>query len=757
MVRLAAAWGRLVVRRRGLVSALLALLTVAIAAAAAARVARDGVPLDFTPQAIFMDAGPEFDRLARIEAEFGKDDNDLLLLVDGDLESEAGVAYLRALHAAAESTPGVERVDSVVTATVLEGGDGLLTVVTPLDERPREDAFDILATDPVLGGMMLSADHRTTAVRVRIDTALARVAALAPPIHAVVAAAEAVPRPDGVRLLPTGVPYVRVEVVELMASSQLTYLPLVAALFLGTLTLMMRRLGPALAPLVTVLLADVWALGALVAGGVTFNVLSVLVPTLVVVIGVADGIHIVGRWREELGRGASRADAMAGTLQAMLLPCFLTTFTTAAGFVSLLVAETSVIRSFGLQAAVAMLVTFVAVMALLPTLLAWLPAERLGARHEASALEGRLLGGIDALVARRPLPVLGVTALLTVAAAAYGSAVGTNSGLLEMYREGMATHEAITLSEAQLAGVVPVMFHFEGAPDQLVDPDVLARIDRIEAATRAEAPVRWTSSPASAVRTLHGALTGADGLPADRELVAQELLLAEMSGDRSLEAVLSPDRAQARITALMTDAGGRVYLPLRAKLLALAEAELAGTGVSVALTGDGFLAASGVDRLIGDLLSSVGLIFVIITVVFALVLRDLRLALLATVPNLVPLVFTLATLRGMGVDLQTSNVVSFTVAVGLAVDDTIHFLVRYRQERGAGHGVAAATRRTLLGAGHAIIVTSVLLVVGFGVLATDDLTSTRHFGVLSSVTMVAALLGDLFLLPALLHLVEKDR
>ena len=176
--------------------------------------------------------------------------------------------------------------------------------------------------------------------------------------------------------------------------------------------------------------------------------------------------------------------------------------------------------------------------------------------------------------------------------------------------------------------------------------------------------------------------------------------------------------------------------------------------VDWALNGDGFLAAGGIDALISDLLASLGLVFVVILVVFGALLRDLRLTVYAVVPNLVPLVFTLGTLGLMGADLQTSNVVSFTVAVGLAVDDTIHFIVRYQQER-RQHPLGPAITRTFRGAGHAIVLTSLLLVLGFSTLVTSQLTSTRHFGILAAVTMAAALMADLLLLPALLHLGER--
>ena len=718
---------------------------------------RDGPPLDFTPQALFMDSGPEFTLLDRIEKEFGREDNTVQLVLHGPLATAAGLDAIRDIHAAVEDLPGVESVSSAATATVVNGRDGLLEVDVPADSLPPAEALERLATSPLLGPTLVSEDLDTTAIHVVLDREAEKVSELEPRVAAVIDAARRVVLPAGIELVPTGVPWVRVEVVDLMWGSQTTFLPIVAVLFAITMALMMRRFWLALAPLVTVLLADVWVMGVLVASGETLNVLSVLVPTLVVVIGVADGVHIVSRYREELGDSSDRAAAMGRTMRHMVLPCFLTTFTTAAGFGSLLVAETSVIRAFGVQCAVAMVLTFFAIVSMLPVLLAFIPAGRVRAvgrpREHGSA---PMLDAIHRTVVARPGRTLGVTALLTAAAASIGLQVQTNSSLLEMYREGMPTWHAIHLVESELAGVIPVMVHIEGEPGSMLDPDMLSAIETIEAAVATAGPTRWTASPASAVRVLHETLTGESTLPDAADLISQEVLLAEISGDRSLEAVLSPDRSQARVLATLTDAGGRVYVPLRDDLQAAADAAVSGSGAVATVTGDGFLAASGVDRLITDLLASLGLVFGIITLTFAVLLRDLKLAIVAAVPNLVPLLFTLATLVAMGADLQTSNVVSFTVAVGLAVDDTIHYLVRYKQERESGIGLDEALRRTTRGAGHAIIVTSVLLIVGFGVLATDDLTSTRHFGVLSSVTMAAAVLGDLFLLPALLKLVERD-
>ena len=761
LARALMALGRAIGAHRGVALGLLLLGTAAILGAAGARVARDGVPVDFTPQAIFLDDGAEVDTLRRIEARYGREDNDLVAIVEGPIGTEAGLDYLGRLSAALAADPAVERVDSALTATVLDGDGGMLTVRAPADELAPAAAVDRLARDPLWSRLLVSPDGEATAVRARVDRSLERIAALSPVIEGLGAAATAVPRPPGFTLHLTGVPWVRTEVVQRMMADQAVFVPAVGLVFATAICLLFRRLWLGLAPLVGVAIADLWAVGLLVAGGATLNILSVLVPTLVLVIGVADGIHITARYREELAREpdpeAGRPAALGRTLRVMGLPCFLTTFTTAAGFGSLVVAETKVIQDFGLHSGVAMAVCFVAILLAVPTLLAFVPAARVAApRPAGEAAEERLLGATDRAVRRRPLAVLLACVALTVGMGTIGSQVEANSRLLEMYREGAPTWTAIKTSEKKLSGVIPIFLHLSSDTDgTFAEPAALARLDRLEQALRGEEMVLWTRSLASTARTLHGALTGTDALPPSREALAQELLLAELAGAELLDGITDDARREARVMAIVADAGGRATLDMKARVLDQAATELAGTGIQATLTGDGMLAAAGVDRLIRDLLVSLALAFAVIAVTLALLLRDLRLALIAAVPNLVPLVFTLATLGLMGADLQTSNIVTFTVAIGLAVDDTIHFVVRYRQERLAGQPVAAAITATYHGAGHAIVLTSLLLVSGFGVLAMSELTSTRHFGILSSVTMGAALLGDLLLLPALLHLTER--
>jgi len=744
------AYGRWVFRNRAQLTALVLALTLMAIWGIVQRV-QSGPVVDFTPQAMFMGEGGEWERLQAYEAEFGADDNTVVALLEGDISAPEGLAWLQSLHAAAERVPGVVAVRSLSNASIATATtDGMIDVVDAIDDQGN---IDRASADPFLSPLLIARDKRAATIQVELADDLQQIGDLSPVVHDITERLRGVTTPPDYTLHVTGVPFVRTEVVDMMVSDEMTFMPLVTLVFLVTILALFRRLWLGLAPLIGVLFATIWAVGLLLNQGAVFNILSILAPTLILVIGVADGIHLVNRYREELASDEDREAAMGRTVRHLSLACFLTTFTTAAGFVSLTVADTAVIRDFGQQVAVGVMVTFFALMMVVPTLLAWIPVEKVGRPEDV--LEHPIYDKLAGLVSTHPKRILFITLSLTVFAGWLGRDVTTDSGLLEMYHEDHPTWTAVTTAQEKTGGIIPIFIHISGEPDQMLEPEVLQGIAALQARLGTMPMTGFTISPASWVQHFHKLLTGEDGWPDSRAAVAQEVLLAEMSGELPLDAVLSPDRARARIVALTSDAGGREFIKAKADLEQAADHIFAGTGLTVDVTGDGMLASGGVDKLIDDLLSSLLLMLGVILLTMMVLLRSMRQTLIATLPNLVPLVFILGTLGVIGADLQTSNIVSFTIAVGLAVDDTIHFIMRYREERRMGAPVEDAIQKTFHGAGHAIILTSILLILGFGVLAFSSLTSTYFFGLLACVTMAAAVIGDLFILPALLQLFDK--
>ena len=748
------AYGQWIVRRRVWASILLFIMTTMAMFGIAQRL-QGAPPVDFTPQAMFMGEGGMWDRLQVYEAEFGAEDNTIVVLVEGEVGSEDGISLLSAIHEKTRTVSGVDKVESIVNASMAErDAAGMIVVNDALG--PDVDSLARAATDPFLSPLLINGDQTAASIQVHLRPDLQQIADLSPVVKAVQAAIASIAVPDGFKVHTTGIPFVRAEVVDLMIEDELFFFPLVTVMFLFTIVFLFRRFWLGIAPLVGVLLATIWAMGAILSSGAVLNILSVLAPTLILVIGVADGIHLTSRYREELSHDKNPGAAMGRTLRHMALACFLTTFTTAAGFASLLVADTKVIRDFGGQVAAGVMVTYLAVIMVVPTLLAWIPVGRVG--EPSDTVEHGIYNKISGFVHRKPRQILIVSLLITGLIGWLGRDVKTNSAMLEMYREGHPTWEAVHAAEDALGGVVPMFIHLDGQEGQMLEPDILQKTAELEAHLRDHELVEWSMSSAGWIQHFHGLLTGEeDGWPTTREAAAQELLLAEMSGDLPIDRVLSADQARARIVAVAHDAGGRVFLQVKQSLAQKAEELFEGTGVRFDITGDGMMASEGVDQLIKDLLSSLVLVFVVILLTMMALLRDLRLTVIATLPNLVPLVFILGTLGLMGADLQTSNIISFTIAVGLAVDDTIHFIVRYREEKQDGRTTEEAIRNTLHGAGHAIVLTSILLVFGFGVLVFSPLTSTYFFGLLACITMAAALFGDLLILPCMLALFDKEQ
>ena len=252
-----------------------------------------------------------------------------------------------------------------------------------------------------------------------------------------------------------------------------------------------------------------------------------------------------------------------------------------------------------------------------------------------------------------------------------------------------------------------------------------------------------------------GAAAGQDRstLPGTAAEVAQLLLLAELSGEAEVvHSHLTMDRKLLRISARCADLGAQRYLALEKQIYQEMEVlfEAAAAPVKVTLTGTTQVGYSGIDSLIRDLLKSLSWAFVLIFITLCVLFRSWKLAALAMGPNLLPIIAVLGALGWIGQHLETLSAMVFSIGLGIAVDDTIHYLARYCQEVRAGHSPEEAVQRTTERTGRAILYTSAVLLLGFGVLYTSVFPPNRSFSVLAGSVIFAAVLADLYVLPALL-------
>lgn len=748
------AWASLLHTHGITLAVILTVLTTLLGWQVYRKVSTDGVPLDFTPQSIFLDDGEMVQQLRDIEEQFGREDNDFLILLTGDgLTSDAGKNWLEQLHQQLETVDAITQVFSLVNAPRISNTDGLLEMDTVWNEA---SPWRAVQEQPMFKNILSNSEGTVQVLQARVEQSREKVSDLQPVYDELLLTIQNHPPPMNIKWQITGVPYIRTEVVDLMLEDELFYVPVSAVMFFCTIVWLFRGIHLALAPVAAVQIGMAWAVGLLIVSDVTFNILSMLIPAIAMVIGIADGIHLVSRYREERAQSSNRILTLARTLEEMSMACFWTTFTTAGGFASLLVADTMVVRDFGLHSAVAVLTTYIGIMILIPLWLRFIPDHVFAQNLANQPTWTPFFNWIHQTTRLRKRVIILGSGLVCILMGVVASNISADSYILEMYDEEHPTVTALHTMEEHLSGIVPVFIYLEAETD-LYTVEGLQTIEALEQKLHSYDFIRWSSSIASQHSVVHKAITSSTGLPTTDDMLAQERLLLDLSGGLPSSNILSEDGTKARILLLCRDIGGVEFLNFKREFDDFAATTLRGTGVQSTVTGDGMLASIGIDKLIGDLMNSVGLVFGIILVVLSLLLRDIAHTLLAFVPNVLPLLTTLAFLELAGRDLQVSNIVSFTVAIGLAVDDTIHFVARYRSERSSGQTHEEAMKNTIHGAGYAIVLTSILLICGFGLLTTSQLSSTFYFGTLTAVTLLSAIVADLFLLPALLNWWEDKR
>jgi predicted RND superfamily exporter protein len=515
------------------------------------------------------------------------------------------------------------------------------------------------------------------------------------------------------------------------------------------LILLYRSIYEVAVPMLSVGLSAGYTVGLMSLFEVPIDILSNVLPLLVMVYGVADAVHLLGRVHEQMRRGEARDLAIRTAVRHLGLACLLTSATTSIGFASLLTGSMNILRRFGLFAAVGVMVAYVVTLVIAPLGVSLRP-QRAPGRSYVAALPwlDRLLSAIASFAIARRRPLLVCATLLVAGTILVGSRVEVNNYLLGIYHDDNPTAIATRLAERKLEGVVRMQVSLQGKPGSIKNPAVLGAMQRLQDWLGRRPEVTSTISLATYVRELHRVVVGEAAVPETREGVASLLLMAE--GEERLGRFVDYPYSKARILIGMRDVGARSYLPLVEEVEERLPPLFSELGIEAHVTGTSLVAYRGLDRLVYDLLKSLSVAFVIIGALLALVFRSVKIGLLSLIPNVLPLTTGLGYMAVVGMRLEPATVIIFSIAFGIAVDDTIHFFARYREEIQNGAAPGEAVRNTLRTAGRAMVFTSLVLITGFSVTLTSNFPGSAHFGELGGVILATALVTDLLVTPACL-------
>ncbi|MCP4921419.1 MAG: MMPL family transporter [Proteobacteria bacterium] len=519
------------------------------------------------------------------------------------------------------------------------------------------------------------------------------------------------------------------------------------AVIILLLLVLYRRILPVVVTMGTVGIAATWLMGAFGGFGRDINMVTMVLPTLVVIIGISDCVHILSHAAQQ--SEGTRRERVVRAVGFMFWPCLFNTLTTAVGFLALCTAPMAVIRDMGMFAAIGLVAAFVAAIVACTLALSTAKSE------PASLDRGWIQRGVDALAdigIRKSPQVLVVTALLGLLCAVGISRLEVDTYSIDFLLDDHPVRQDSQFIEDNFGFYMPleVVVKTSGEP---LDPQLLQAVDSWTAKAVNDPDIGWSASVVDVVKHLNQAILdgGPDDfrVPGSIEAVEQALLLYDGEGGRDLDEFKQSDSLRVTFGMRMMSAQGMSATLDRV----LATADMP-DGVELVPSGYLPLYAKMMDYIVVSQLTSFGLAFVIVFGLLALLFRSIRVAALAVPANLLPVLFVLGLMGVLGIRLDVATVTIAAIVLGLVVDDTVQFLYRFRAEFDVDQDHEAAVRRSVGSVGRSLAVTTVVLALGFSVLGLANVKSVIYFGLLISAAMVFALLMDLLVLPAVIMLVR---
>ncbi|MBW2527190.1 MAG: MMPL family transporter [Deltaproteobacteria bacterium] len=552
----------------------------------------------------------------------------------------------------------------------------------------------------------------------------------------------------------TGQPVVEADVASYQLSDVNRFVPLTYLLVTLILLVLVRRLLGVAVALVSVSLSVVVGLGLLSAVGSSLNSLSTILIPVMMTLSVAVVVHYL----TELGQRSRDGDPQQAAHQAMAKlagPVLLAAITTAVGFGSLSVSTIPALHEFGIAAGAATMASLLVTTLVMALCFRLLPHHRLVSSHTgaSSPRVDRALAALSSWVRRRAVAILVVSSAVVALLVAGIVRIEADMNDVETFPEAAPVRIASHVMDQELGGSVSLVFTVEhGEQDHFVSPGATGRIEQFRADLLDDPRVERASSYAEYLKLMHREFFNGDParyrIPDSAEAAAQLLLL---NGDTRLEEYLDPEQRRVRVVARTVEHDTMELAHLFARYQAeLEELFPASAGYRVVATGGARIHAEATKTLIESQIRSLTVGGGVILLMVLLVFGSLRLGLLAIPGNLIPVTAALGLLGWFGIRLDAATVMIAVVALGIAVDDTIHFLKRYAELRKGGASADAAIDRALRNKGPAIVGTSVAVGAGMFVTFASNFGPVQNFGWLTAVAMAAAMLGDLIVLPALL-------
>lgn len=567
----------------------------------------------------------------------------------------------------------------------------------------------------------------------------------------------------GLNVRVSGMPYIRTvnaqNIVDEIALFVVGALLVTAIIFF----FFFRSFRATFITLLVVLIGVTWAFGFIGLFGFEITVLTALIPPLIIVIGVPNAVFLINKYQQEIKTHGNQAKSLQRVISKVGNATLMTNITTASGFATFIFVKSQLLREFGILASINIISIFILALLIIPIIYSFMPLPK---KKHLNHLEKKWIDNVvkwmEHMVRNKRITVYITTVVIIILGIVGMYQIKVSGSLIEDMPKSMQFYKDIKFFEKEFGGIMPLEILIDTKKEKGVMK--LSTLKKMEKINEAIASFPELSKPVSVVNLVkYSKQAYYKGIPKYYQLPTSQEQAHIFSYTKNstnnadmLNNFVDSTGRYARITTFMKDIGTDKMELILGRLKAVVDKEFPTEKYTVSFTGKALVFIKGTNYLINNLVFSLSLAILLISLFMAWMFRSFQMILISLLPNILPLLLTAGLMGFFGIPIKPSTILVFSIAFGISVDDTIHFLAKYRQELQSNNwkirkSVYSALRET----GVSMFYTSIVLFFGFLVFTISSFGGTIALGGLVSITLLFAMTSNLILLPSLLISFER--
>jgi len=665
------------------------------------------------------------------------------------------LAFLKKITKDLGKIKDVEEVISLATALKIRTIDGILNISMLMEDPPNSEV-DIarlkneILSDEHYAGNLISQDGKTIAIVLWLadknDNYMRQ--RIMDDIRTVL---KAYSKTKEFRI--AGMPALKVHITESAFRDFRIFIPLSIFVVILILYFILRTMRKVLIPLLVGFLGIIWTFGLLHISGRSASIITPIVIPMALIYGISTSLHVFAALRESGWQGGNQ-NVLVKSLAKVAVPCFMTSFTTVIGFASNGVSKVLPVREVGFSTAAAITLTYLFSFTLIPILL----STRLGAGNgsvpEKDGMNNPFVDRILLWIGRTTINhkkfIVLIFTLVSIVSVYGITRITVETDMLKFFKETHPLRQAYDFVEKRIGGYNPLEVVIEGEPDMLKSPDVLQKID---AFTREATKISMVARALSITdylkaenQAIHENDPSAFKIPDSPGLISKYFFFLE--GQNEIAQLITSDYSRTRVSLRLRAMSSTELINTIDKIKEILNANLP-SGTTGRVTGNALLYANMANDVVMAQVESLLIAFFCIFIIMSINLRSIRIGLLSMIPNIFPILVNLGIMGIFGITLNIGTAMVSAIAIGIAVDDTTHFIYRIRMEVLKDGDYNKAGVRTITSVGKPMMFTTVVITIGYLIICLSSFIPNVHAGILTAIALVVALLADLFLTPVI--------